>query len=532
MGISFEVQDTGKAMKMLKPAAVVVLLLAISMILSACGGSAAEESSDDVIISGKVDSKYTERDLSGDWDTAVASETQLSDESVTITKEGVYIFSGTLEDGQIIVDAQDTDKVQIVLNGAEISCSDGPAILVENADKTFITLAEGSENSVADGTDYSSDEDEPWGAIFSRDTLTINGSGSLTVMGNYQNGIVSKDDLKITGGIISVTAKDDGIRGRDSVRIYDGEITVTAEGDGIKANNDEDEEKGYVSVDGGSLTVSGVGSQGIDAYYVAQITGGTVEIDSENEGIQARVVYMQDGELNIKASDDCLNATNGNSDEKETAQEGVSVEIVGGTLNLSTEAGDGLDSNGDLTVSGGLVTVQGSSGGAEVPMDYNGEAVITGGTVFAAGNSSMAQNFGEKSTQCSLLYCGNNYEAGTQICLTDSDGKELASFTAERGFSAVLISTPDMVQGASYFLKIGENEETVTLDDIITGEGGMGGMGRDGMPQGPEGSDDRGGGFGPGTGELEGSDSGQPMQKPNEVTGEATGEARIQGEKI
>ena len=494
-------------MKKFEPAAGAVLLLTAMMLLTACSGTATkEESGDDVIISGKVDSEYTQRDLSGDWDAEAAVETDLSDGSVTITDEGVYVFSGKLENGQIIVDAEDTDKVQIVLNGADISCSDGPGILVENADKTFITLAEGTENSVSDGSDYGSDEDEPWGAIFSRDTLTVNGSGSLTVTGNHQNGIVSKDDLKITGGTITVTAEDDGIRGRDSVRIYDGEITITAEGDGIKSNNDEDEEQGYVSVDGGSLTINGTESQGIDAYYVAQFTGGTVKIDSENEGIQARIVYIQDGALNIKASDDCLNGTNGNADEKETAQNGVSVEISGGTMNLSTEAGDGMDSNGDLTVSGGTVVIQGSWGGAEVPIDYNGEGTITGGTILAAGNSQMAQNFGENSTQCSLLYCGNSYEADTQICLMDADGNELAAFTAEKNFSAVLISTPDMQQGASYTLKIGEDEKTVTLNNIITGEGSLDGMGRGDMPQGPEGSDDRKGAFG------------EPPQKPGALT--------------
>ncbi len=460
-------------MRKIKLPAAMVLLISVIMFFSSCGENAVEESGTELMISGKMDSSYTRRDLDGNWNPETATETVLSNESVTITKEGVYVFSGKLEDGQIIVDAKDTDKVQIVLNGAEISCSDGPGILVENADKTFITLAEGTENSVADGTDYSSAEDEPWGAVFSRDTLTINGSGCLNVMGNYLNGIVSKGDLKITGGTISITAKYDGIRGRDSVRIHDGEITVTAEGDGIKSNNDGDKEQGYVSVDGGNLCINGVGSQGIDADYVAQITGGTVEIDSENEGIQASLVYMQDGELNIMASDDCINATKGNSDEKKTEQEGVSIEIVGGTMTLSTETGDGLDSNGDLTVSGGFITVQGSSDGAEVPIDYNGEAFISGGTVLAAGNSQMAQNFGENLTQCSLLYKGGDYDAGTKICLTDSEGKELVSFTAEKEFSAVLISTTDMEEDADYTLKIGGDEESLTLNGVITVEGGI-----------------------------------------------------------
>lgn len=469
-------------MKKIKEIMIAVLLVCLTMTgFVSCGTSdenvKSETDSSDTIISGKIDVKYTSRDLDGSWDDSEATKVNLSNESYTIKDAGVYIFSGTLKDGQIIVNAGDTDKVQIVLDGANIKCADGPAIMIEQADKVFITLAEGSENTVSDGNAYTSAEDQPWGAIFSRDNLTINGSGKLTVVGNYNNGIVSKDDLKITDGVIEVTAKNDGLRGRDSVRIYNGKISIDAEGDGIKSNNDEDEGKGFVSIDGGEITIKNVSSQGIDAFYVAQVNGGTVNIDSTNEGIQGKIVYIQDGILNISVSDDCLNATDSTQTGSENAQDGVILEIAGGTLNLSTTAGDGLDSNGDLTVSGGTTVIQGSAGGAEVNLDYNGDGAITGGTVIGVGNTQMAQNFGDDSTQGAILYGGSNYSAGTTVTLSDSDGKKLSSIKAERDFSCVLVSSPDMKKGEIYTLKIGDDSQSIELSDIVVSEGISGGMG-------------------------------------------------------
>lgn len=471
----------------------VLLISLLTIGLAACGeaenNSQSGENSDDTIISGKVDVKYTSRDLAGTWEEANATKVKLSDDSYTIKEAGVYVFSGTLKDGQIIVEAGDTDKVQIVLNGVDIKCADGPAILVINADKTFITLAEGSENTVADGKTYTSAEDQPWGAIFSKDNLTINGSGKLVIKGNYRHGIVSKDDLKVTGGEIEVTAVKDGLRGKDSVRIYDGKITISAQGNGIKSNNEKEENKGFISIDGGEIDIKDVSSQGIEAYQVAQMTGGTLKINSNNEGIQAKSIYIKDGTLNINATDDCLNAADSQSTGSEEKQDGVSLEIVGGTLNLSTTAGDGLDSNGDLTVSGGTTILQGSSGGVEVNLDYNGEGIVSGGTVIGVGNTQMAQNFGENSTQGAILYGGSNYSAGTTVTLTDADGKELASMKTERSFSCVLVSAPGMKKGETYKLKIGDDTTEVQLSSIvisdgISGEMGSGGRGPGGGPGG------------------------------------------------
>lgn len=235
---------------------------------------------------------FSDRDLDPSYDKVTETIT-LGDKSVTITEEGVYLIKGTLKDGQIIVNAPKA-KVQLVLDGADITCSDSSAIYVQDADKVFITLAEGSDNTVSDGKTYANADDEnaPSAAIFSEDSLTINGSGSLTVNGNYKNGIQSKDDIVITGGSITVNAANDGIKGKDYVAIADGDITVKAEGDGIKSTNAEDEGMGFVYIEGGNFAIT-----------------------SANDGIQAETeLNIVGGTFGIKAGGGCENSTKEHSD--------------------------------------------------------------------------------------------------------------------------------------------------------------------------------------------------------------------------
>ncbi len=193
--------------------------------------------------------------------------------SVTITAAGTYNISGTLNNGQIIVDTEDEGAVNLVLNGATIKNSTSAPIYVRSADKTVITLADGTQNAVTDGSAYTYDDaeaEEPNAAIFSKDDLTINGGGALTVTGNFNDGITSKDDLKITGGVITVNAVNDGIRGRNYLAVKDGTITVNTLGDGLQSNNDEDAAKGYVLIEGGTLNLN-TGMDGIQA--ATRLTG-------------------------------------------------------------------------------------------------------------------------------------------------------------------------------------------------------------------------------------------------------------------
>ncbi len=237
---------------------------------------------------------YAQEDSDTSWDALTATTITLSGSSasingtgataaggvVTITAAGTYVLSGTLTDGQIIIQAGKEDTVRLVLNGTDISCSTSAAIDAEQSGKVILILPEGTKNTVADSAQYvypNTETDEPAAAIFSKDNLTIAGSGSLTIQGNYAHGVWSKDALVITGGVLDVTAVKDGLRGRDSVAVSDGTFTIRAGNDGIKANNDEDAQKGWILLDGGSFTILAE-HDGIQAETQLQVNDGVFSI--------------------------------------------------------------------------------------------------------------------------------------------------------------------------------------------------------------------------------------------------------------
>ncbi|MGN0742883.1 MAG: carbohydrate-binding domain-containing protein [Candidatus Fimadaptatus sp.] len=250
--------------------------------------------------------EYKAKDTGSDWSADECAPIALSDggstcsggatataDGVTITAGGDYLVSGVLSDGCITIEAGEQDDVRLILSGASISAQDGPAINCQSADKLIITLAEGTENSLSDGQTYSAQEDEePNAALYSRADLSINGSGALTVTGNYLHGILSKDDLKITGGSITVSAAGDALRGRDGVAICGGTLDLSAQDDGIQSSYEGDASRGWVVIEGGDIAISAAGD-GIAAESVAQISGGTVTITS-GEGAAAAAVSQTD----------------------------------------------------------------------------------------------------------------------------------------------------------------------------------------------------------------------------------------------
>ena len=257
---------------------------------NAAGGSENVEIPDAAEEVAAFDPEYSDRDKSGAWDESEAVSIALSDGGstisgegaevsgnvVTVTQAGVYVLSGLLSNGRIVVEAGDEDKVQVVLSGASITSSDGPAIWVKSADKVFLTLAEGTENALADGETYAA-EDDANACVWAECDLTINGSGKLKVQGNDKRGISSKDELIITGGDITVNAVDDGLRGKDGVGICGGTIDITAGGDGIKADKKDTEGKGWISIDGGEVTVNAE-QDGLQAESALQVTDGTLNV--------------------------------------------------------------------------------------------------------------------------------------------------------------------------------------------------------------------------------------------------------------
>lgn len=234
---------------------------------------------------------FTERDLAGTYEESgavyvtlsgdgITGETDgvvINGQTVTITAEGTYIFSGTLSEGQIVVDA-DNAKVQIVFDNVDITCASSAAVYVKSAEKVFVTLAEGAQNTLRNTDEYVAIDDNNIDAvIFAKSDLTLNGTGSLTIVSAEGHGIVSKDDLKITGGTYDITAAGHALSGKDSVRIADGTFILTAEKDGIHAENADDEEKGYIYIADGDFTITSDGD-GMDASNIVQIEDGTFDI--------------------------------------------------------------------------------------------------------------------------------------------------------------------------------------------------------------------------------------------------------------
>ena len=534
----------------------IALILALVLTLTSCGGGSSTESAGGADLTetsvtkeynaaGKAE-MFTERDLSADYDESSAVKVTLSGTSakassskgvsvsgstVTITSEGTYIFSGELTDGQIIVEADDTAKVQIVLDGASITSKTSAAIYVKSADKVFVTTAKGTDNSLANGGSFTADGDTNVdGAVFAKDDITFNGSGSLTVTSPAGHGIVGKDDVKLAGGTITIDAAEHGIQANDSVRVAAAAVTVNAENkDGVHVSDDADAEEGTVSdsffyMADGSLTIN-AGDDGIHADAEANIEGGTIDVSNSYEGIEALTVNVSDGDIKVAATDDGINAAGGSTQGSSTfgsddwgggkggmmGGDGGSngqINISGGNIYIRA-SGDGVDSNGSVLVSGGYTVVCGPSQGDTSVLDYNSTASITGGTFIGTGGAGMAANFSSAEQGLIAVSVGSQ-AAGSTVTLKDSDGKTLAEVTPELDYAAVYVSTPDMTSGGTYTLTAGSYSEEITLSDNIYSSisGGMGG-GRGGMNGGMKDGGMNGGMQGGHGGMMEGGPQGE-----------------------
>lgn len=413
-------------------------------------------------------SYFTENDLNGAWDTANATTIVLRGTQADIEGTGAYLYGNDVVlsmagsyvlrgewEGSIVVQTNDNAKVWILLDGVSVSCQDDACLQINAADKVFLTLAEGSENSFHSGAEYSEEAlaDGTDGTIFAHDDLTVNGTGSLCVTAEYRHGIAANDDLVLVDAALTVEAAADGLHANDSLRVRNAVLNVSAEDDALHCDTE------------------------------IRMDGGTIQIPSCYEGLEAPQITILDGTLEIHASDDGINACGeagaallGESEEKATLP---TVTIEGGTVQIFNAEGrdaDGIDSNGDIILSGGTVFISLNDSGANTALDYGSEnggvCRINGGTVIACGSRSMLEELAEDSLQASILYLPETgVAAGSTLCVQSAAGEELLSATIPNAWSAAILSTPALTLGESYTVTAGEQSATLTLTGTVTSYG-------------------------------------------------------------
>jgi hypothetical protein len=497
--------------------------------------------------------------FSGTTITASGTGVSVYENKVTITAGGTYSLSGTLTNGQVVVTSTDTAAVKLILNGVNITNTTSAPIYITNASKAVIVLADNTTNYLTDASTYvyaSADEDEPNAALFSKADLSIYGNGSLTVKGNYNDGIASKDGLIIKSGNINVTAADDGIRGKDYLIVKGGTLTVKSKGDGLKADNDADSTKGYIYIatgtlnitatagdaitaetdvlisdgqitltsgggssytatsttstkgikgivntiiDGGTFTISSSddalhsnknlvinagtfaissGDDGIHADATLKIYGGTINITKCYEGIESAALTINSGNIYVVASDDGINGAGGNDGSSTgsfVTTGNYTLHINGGYIVVNA-AGDGIDVNGAITMTGGTVIVNGPTNSGNGALDYDTTFIISGGSIVATGSSGMSMAPSTSSTINSVLInFRSSYSANTLMHIQSSSGTEILTCKPVKTYQSLEFSSSKLVTGTTYDVYYGGTSTGTLTDGVYSGGTYLGG---------------------------------------------------------
>ena len=494
-----------------------------STVHSAVSGTTAGTSTSNTAAGQTLDAQthYTNEDLT--WDSSGEKTIDLANPTatdgvsvengtITITSGGTYRLTGEYS-GQVKIEAAKTDTVRLVLDNAKITNSTGAAINVVSAAEAIIYTAAGTTNTVADEANYTATgDDDPDAAIYSTANLTLAGEGSLSVKGSYEEGIHTTGGLVIASGTLEVNAANTGIKGKDYVDITGGIVNVTAAQDGIKSTNTDDESLGFTRLSAGSVTVS-AGDDGLKAPHTLEISGGTLNIEKSNEGIEAQYINILDGDVTVNSTDDGINASlkDSSSDTSSDTTSGqqtqqnqngqvqqdpagggaapggsqgstgqnqnmpqpptdgampgggggtfevvdAAINISGGTVTVNAE-GDGIDSNGTATFSGGTVTVNGPAAGGNNALDSNGDLLLNGGTVTTGSTADMFEAPSSASTSGYLKITDSSaLTQGSTVQVTDSSGTVVANYKiTTSGVQLVLVSNKNIVKGQSYTVSV------------------------------------------------------------------------------
>lgn len=409
---------------------------------------------------------------------------KIAGSKITIQKPGNYVISGTLNEGQIIVNSEKSGIVHLIFDGVSITAKNSTPLYIKNSSKTVLTLNKDTNNYLIDSDIYEYDnikEGEPDAALFSKGNLTINGSGNLTVSATFNDGITSKKELKIVGSNITVKAKEDGVKSEDYLAIESGTISVSAGGDGLRSTNSNDPSLGYVVIDGGIINMK-ASNLGIHAETSIKVNNGTVNITSKKDGMHAPSnVYVHDGKLDIISGMDGiqgdksiyitggeLNLTSGGSSISGKGIKATEeVNVLGGTI-LIDSTGNAIHSNQLVNIYDGAIMIQ--SGADSI---YAGESLaLNGGDLIAIGSSeNPVTSSANTSSQYAVLV---NYErtqkANTLLHIEDEEGNEIITYAPTKNYKSLVISSSSLKKGGTYKLYSGGSVTGEELNDLYTNE--------------------------------------------------------------
>lgn len=376
--------------------------------------------------------------------TSITVEPEVADidgSKVTLRAPGTYNIKGSLSDGQVVVNCDTDGLVRIILDSANIRCSDSAPIYIKDAEKVAVNLAAGTVNYLTDGTSYVTEDGEPDAALFSNSDLVIYGDGTLNVSASYLDGISSDDGLVIKSGTLSVTANDDGIRGKDYLIINDGDITVNSKGDGIKSTNDEDASLGYITIDKGTFNITATGGDGIEAVTNLNIADGTFAITTGG-GASASTTTTGGGNPGGGPGGSGSGGYSGTVSEK-ALKAGESLSVGKGIFTINA-ADDGVHSNGSVNI------------------DDGNFAVASGDDAIHADKSITINNGTINVTRC--------YEGFESALITISDGT-VSLVSTDDGFNATMGSATEYDDGSHLYIKGGNIMVNSSNGDALDSNG-------------------------------------------------------------
>ena len=427
-------------------------------VITSSGGKA-----DTSVSTDNMDFDFSNKDTEYDYDESEATVIKESEDAVKITAAGTYVITGSYKCA--VVSKDDLIICGLTLNAKSLGSAIEGKDCVKSKDSTVTVTSSG------DGIKSTNSEDTARGFVYIE-------SGLFNITA-AKDGIQAETLVKLSGGEINVTSgggapekvssggagrapfesssSDDeestnGINAGTLILAEGGSITVSSADDTVHSNGD-------VQINGGKFTLSS-GDDGIHADNALIINSGEITVSKSYEGLEGKTVTITGGNIDITSSDDGINAADGNSSTAggapgANASSDVYINISGGYITVNA-SGDGVDSNGNIDISGGVILVSGPASDGNSALDCDGTATVTGGTAIFCGSAGMAETFSDSSSQPSLMYTLDSAAAaGKSVALVNSEGKVIASFVPSKQYINIVISSPYLAVGSSYTLSVG-----------------------------------------------------------------------------